>query len=84
MKYQILVDSASDLNNDYLKKEKNIGFKVIPLTILANGKEFVDTDDLIVDKIKMPINAFLTKDNENSFRDIEEEVIKTISSQNNS
>lgn len=49
MKYQILVDSASDLRNDYLAKEKNIGFKVIPLTILANGKEFVDTDDVNID-----------------------------------
>ena len=46
MKYQILVDSASDLRNDYLSKEKEIGFKVIPLTILANGKEFVDDDNI--------------------------------------
>ena len=51
MKYQILVDSASDLQNDYLKNEKNIGFKVIPLTILANNKEFVDNDSVNVDEM---------------------------------
>ena len=51
MKYQILVDSASDLSNDYLKNEKNIGFKVIPLTILANGKEFVDNDNINIDEM---------------------------------
>ena len=49
MKFQILVDSASDLRSDYLAKEKEIGFKVIPLTILANGKEFVDNDDINID-----------------------------------
>lgn len=49
MKFQILVDSASDLKNDYLKNEKDIGFKVIPLTILANGKEFVDNDNIDID-----------------------------------
>lgn len=51
MKYQILVDSASDLRNDYLIKEKEIGFKVIPLTILANGKEFVDDDNINIDEM---------------------------------
>lgn len=51
MKYQILVDSASDLSNNFLDKEKDIGFKVIPLTILANGKEFVDTDDVNIDEM---------------------------------
>ncbi len=49
MKFQILVDSASDLRSDYLANEKEIGFKVIPLTILANGKEFVDNDDINID-----------------------------------
>lgn len=51
MKYQILVDSASDLKNDYLNNEKDIGFKVIPLTILANGKEFVDDDNINIDEM---------------------------------
>lgn len=43
--YQILVDSASDLKNDYLVDDE-IGFKVIPLTINVNDREYVDNDDL--------------------------------------
>lgn len=45
MKYQILVDSASDLKSDYIQ-DQNIGFKVIPLTININNQEYVDNDDL--------------------------------------
>lgn len=48
MKYQILVDSASDLKNNYIKDEE-IGFKVIPLTILAGETEFIDDDNLNID-----------------------------------
>ena len=82
----------SEIYNKILKQKQNIVLIGMPSSgkttighLLSEkfGKTFVDTDDLIVDKIKMPINAFLTKDNENIFRDIEEEVIKTISSQNN-
>ena len=47
MKYQILVDSASDLKNDSIKNE-NIGFKVIPLIILTDDKEHIDNDELDV------------------------------------
>lgn len=54
----------------------------IELSKLLN-KEYVDTDSLIEDKINMPISNFLTKDNENDFRDIEEEVTKNISKLNN-
>lgn len=50
MKYQILVDSASDLMSDYIKDE-NIGFKVIPLTINVNNNEYVDNDSLDIDKM---------------------------------
>lgn len=45
MKYQILVDSASDLKSDYIQ-DQNIGFKVIPLTININDQEYIDNDDL--------------------------------------
>ena len=45
MKYQILVDSASDLKSNYIENE-NIGFKVIPLTINVNETEYVDNDNL--------------------------------------
>ena len=45
MKFQILVDSSSDLNNDYIKDEE-VGFKVVPLTIRTGEVEFVDDDNL--------------------------------------
>ena len=47
------------------------------------NKEYVDTDNLIEETIKMPIKDFLTKENESGFRDIEEEIIKEISKKNN-
>ncbi len=47
------------------------------------NKALVDTDDLIVDQIKMPISSFLTKDKEEAFRDIEEMVVSEVSSKNN-
>ncbi len=50
MKYQILVDSSSDLDKDYLKGT-DIGFEVIPLTILIGEHEFVD--DETMDTAKM-------------------------------
>ena len=46
-KFQILVDSASDLKNDYIQDE-DIEFKVVPLIVLTDEKEHVDNDDLDV------------------------------------
>ncbi len=94
----IFMDTKYDTNiinniyNKILKQKQNIVLIGMPSSgkttigkILSEklGKEFIDTDDLIVDKIKMPISNFLTKDNEKEFRDIEEEVIKEVSSKNN-
>ncbi len=45
MKYQILVDSSCDLKSDYIKRD-DLGFKIIPLSIYAGDKEFVDNDSL--------------------------------------
>ncbi len=45
MKFQILVDSSCDLTGDYLKRT-DIGFKIIPLSIYAGEREFVDNDKL--------------------------------------
>ena len=45
MKFQIIVDSCSELKSDYLKNEK-IGFSVVPLLINVGDKEFVDDDNL--------------------------------------
>lgn len=56
MKYQILVDSASDLRQDYLK-EPNIGFKVIPLTILVNDQEYVDDDNINPEELLEAMHA---------------------------
>lgn len=47
MKYQIIVDSCSDLQSDYLK-DKNIGFKIVPLTINVGEKEYIDDDSINV------------------------------------
>lgn len=46
------------------------------------GNVFVDTDELIVEKIKMPIKDFFTLHGEESFRDIESQIIREISGQN--
>lgn len=56
MKYQILVDSASDLKSDYIKDEK-IGFKVIPLTINVNDTEYIDNDDLNCEEMLKAMHA---------------------------
>lgn len=50
MKYQILVDSASDLLSNYINDD-DIGFKVIPLTINVNDKEYVDNDNLNIEEM---------------------------------
>lgn len=81
-----------DIYNRILKQKQNIVLIGMPSSgkttigkILSEklGKTYVDTDDLIVDQIKMPISSFLNKDNENIFRDIEEDIIKEVSSKNN-
>lgn len=55
-KFQILVDSASDLSNSYLQGE-DIPFKVVPLTILANNNEYVDDDNIDVDAMLADMHA---------------------------
>ena len=44
MKFQIIVDSCSELSSNYIKDE-NIGFNVVPLTINVGETEFVDNDN---------------------------------------
>ncbi len=53
MKFKIIVDSSSNLTNDYIKDE-NVGFEVVPLTIRVNDKEYVDDDSIQVEEL---INA---------------------------
>ena len=42
------------------------------------GEEFIDTDELITEKIKMPIKDFFALHGEEKFREIESEVIREI------
>lgn len=48
MRYKIIVDSSSNLKNDYIQ-DKDVGFEVVPLTIRINDKEYVDNDDMDVE-----------------------------------
>ena len=56
MKYQILADSASDLLSDYYT-DPEIGFKVVPLTIHVNDKEYVDNDSLNIQEMLADMHA---------------------------
>jgi shikimate dehydrogenase len=42
------------------------------------GEEFIDTDEMIVEKIKMPIKDFFALHGEEKFREVETEVIREI------
>lgn len=57
MKYQIIVDSCSDLDKDYLSGT-DIGFKIVPLTIRVGENEYVDEEGCNIDdmlaKLKLP------------------------------
>ena len=50
MKYQIIVDSCSDLDENYLDGT-GIGFKIVPLTINVGGKEYVDVKGVDIDEM---------------------------------
>lgn len=60
MKYKIVVDSSSDLTNDYIKDE-NIGFEVVPLTIHVDENEYIDNSDLNIDGMLEAMHASKTK-----------------------
>ena len=57
MKYQIIVDSCSDLNLDYLDGSE-IGLKIVPLKINVGEKEYVDEQGVNIEEmlkgLKMP------------------------------
>lgn len=42
------------------------------------GRKFVDTDEVITDRIKMPIKDFFAKEGEEAFREIERQVINEL------
>ena len=55
-KYKIVVDSSSNLKNDYIKEE-NIAFEVVPLTIHIQGKEYVDDENINVKEMLDHLNS---------------------------
>ena len=60
MKYKIVVDSSSDLKNDYIVDEE-VGFEVVPLTINVDGVSYIDNNELNVDKMLEAMHACKTK-----------------------
>nr|MBE6544729.1 shikimate dehydrogenase [Oscillospiraceae bacterium] len=46
------------------------------------GRKFVDTDEMITERIKMPIKDFFTLYGEAAFRDIESDVIRELAGEN--
>ena len=51
MKFKIIVDSSSNLVNSYYQDKKDVAFKVVPLTIRIGQEEFIDNDELDVNKM---------------------------------
>lgn len=81
-----------DINASLVKERSNlvlIGMSGGGKTVLGKlaaeklGKAFVDTDEVIVERIGMPIADFFAKEGEPAFRKIETEVLHECSAQNN-
>ena len=60
MKYQIIVDSCSDLNLDYLDGSE-IGLKIVPLKINVGEKEYVDEQGVNIEEMLKGIKVPKTK-----------------------
>lgn len=56
MKFQILVDSSSDIDFNYLQND-DISFDIIPLTIYIGNEEFVDDKNLNIQDMITKMNA---------------------------
>ncbi len=59
-KFQIVVDSSSDLLNSYITDE-NILFNVVPLTIKVGEKEFIDDENIDVENMLKEMHAYKEK-----------------------
>lgn len=59
-KYKIVVDSASDLTNDFLV-DKSIGFEVAPLTIHVKDREFIDDETIDTVTLLKEVNEYSGK-----------------------
>lgn len=60
MKYQILCDSSGDMPESMFKN-KNIGYSVVPLTILVGDQEFVDNESLNPSEMLAAMHAYKGK-----------------------
>ena len=56
MKFQIIADSASDLQNDYLSGH-SVGFQVIPMTIRVGSQEFLDDETLQTEEMLRQLHS---------------------------
>lgn len=89
---EVIKKLTNDVYQELLHKKENIvligmpscGKSTIGKEIaLKLNKEFVDSDTEIEKRIGKKISDFLTKDNEEEFRDLESDVIKELSVRNN-
>lgn len=55
MKFKIIVDSSGNMKSDYIK-DKDVGFAVAPLTMRIDDVEYVDDDNIDVDKLLAAID----------------------------
>lgn len=60
MKYKIVVDSSSDLSNDYIKDD-NVGFEVVPLSINVDNSSYIDNDSLNIEEMLKAMHECKTK-----------------------
>lgn len=51
MKFKIIVDSSSNLLNSNYQDKKDVAFKVVPLIIRIGQEEFIDNDELDVNRM---------------------------------
>ena len=60
MKYKIVVDSSSNLENDYIT-DKEVGFEVVPLSITVDSKTFVDNHQININQMLEEMHASKNK-----------------------
>lgn len=60
-KFQIVVDSSSDMINSHFKNDDNILFNVVPLTIHVDTKEFVDDETIDAKELLKEVYDFKGK-----------------------
>ncbi len=91
MEQEFCSEVIEDIFKDLIGKKRNIVLTGMPgsgktsigkVLSKITGKKFIDTDDLIVEKQGMPITEIFKRFGEKFFRDLEDEVIKEVSLNN--